>query len=549
MYFINHRNKLQNYPFSTCHNVRYITGTENGILLIGTAFGLLTFSNDFAQPEEIKFYRNIQNKNNPLSLTGNDIMHIYEDSRKAIYILTFTGGVNKITSRTLLSEDIEFQYYTEQEGLSSDMVLSMIEDPKKNLWIASENALSKFNPETEAFENYDTRFLRQKLNFTEAIPAINAKQQLVFGTDMGILEIVPEQMKKSDYVPSVVFTDLKVNGKKSTVAIDDLKEIALHPSERNINVQFSALDFTRPDDIRYAYRLEGLEKEWNYSDKNRLASYINLPAGEYRLQVKSTNSDGVWVNNTRTLSIKVIPTFWETPWAFLAYLAAFILLTGLILYIFSYIYRLRHQVDMEQQLSNIKLKFFTDISHELRTPLTLISSPVSEVLEDQTISPSVREHLTVVHKNTERMLRLVNQILDFRKIQNKKMKVMVEQTELIAFLMKITENFRLIAEEKQIDFTFRADQEEVYIWIDRDKVEKIVFNLLSNAFKYTLPGKTVKIVVQKPDQHIRISIIDEGIGIAPDKIGSLFKRFETLSKNNNILQPHQELAYHLSKNW
>lgn len=279
-------------------------------------------------------------------------------------------------------------------------------------------------------------------------------------------------MKKSDYVPPIVFTDLKVNGKKSTVSTDDLKEIALHPSERNINVQFSALDFTRPDDIRYAYRLEGLEKEWNYSDKNKSASYINLPAGEYRLQVKSTNSDGVWVNNIRTLSIKVIPTFWETPWALLAYLAAFILLTGLILYIFSYIYRLRHQVNMEQQLSNIKLKFFTDISHELRTPLTLISSPVSEVLEDQTISPSVREHLTVVHKNTERMLRLVNQILDFRKIQNKKMKVMVEQTELIAFLMKITENFRLIAEEKQIDFTFKADQEEVYIWIDRDKVEK-----------------------------------------------------------------------------
>lgn len=547
VYFINHRNKLQNYPFSTCHNIRYITGTENGILLVGTTFGLVTFSNDFAQPEEIKFYRNIQNRNNPFSLTGNDIMHIYKNSHKDIYILTFTGGVNKITSRTLLSENIEFQYYTEQEGLGSDMVLSMIEDSQKNLWIASENALSKFNPETEAFENYSTGFLRQKMNFSEAIPTINARQQLIFGTDMGFLEIVPEQMKKSDYVPPIVFTDLKVNGKKSTVSTDDLKEIALHPSERNINVQFSALDFTRPDDIRYAYRLEGLEKEWNYSDKNKSASYINLPAGEYRLQVKSTNSDGVWVNNIRTLSIKVIPTFWETPWALLAYLAAFILLTGLILYIFSYIYRLRHQVNMEQQLSNIKLKFFTDISHELRTPLTLISSPVSEVLEDQTISPSVREHLTVVHKNTERMLRLVNQILDFRKIQNKKMKVMVEQTELIAFLMKITENFRLIAEEKQIDFTFKADQEEVYIWIDRDKVEKIVFNLLSNAFKYTLPGKTVKITVQKSDQHIRISIIDEGIGIAPDKIGSLFKRFETLSKNNNILQPSSGIGLSLVK--
>lgn len=131
VYFINHRNKLQNYPFSTCHNIRYITGTENGILLVGTTFGLVTFSNDFAQPEEIKFYRNIQNRNNPFSLTGNDIMHIYKNSHKDIYILTFTGGVNKITSRTLLSENIEFQYYTEQEGLGSDMVLSMIEDSQR----------------------------------------------------------------------------------------------------------------------------------------------------------------------------------------------------------------------------------------------------------------------------------------------------------------------------------------------------------------------------------------------------------------------------------
>lgn len=545
--FINHQNKLQNYPFNTCHNVRYITGMENGVILVGTTFGLLTFSNTFTQPEEIKFYRNIQSQNDRSSLTGNDIMHIYQDSRKNIYILTFTGGVNKVISKNLLREDIKFQYYTEQEGLSSDMVLSAIEDSKKKLWVVSENALSRFNPETESFENYDTKFLRQKLNFTEAIPTINASQQLVFGTDMGMLEIAPGQMEKSNYVPSIVFTDLRVNGKKLPVSIDELKEISLQPSERNINVQFAALDYTRPEDIRYAYRLEGLEKEWNYSDKNRQASYINLPAGEYQLHVKSTNSDGVWVNNPRTLSIKVVPTFWETPWAWLTYLLAFILLTGTILYVFSYIYRLRHQVDMEQQLSNIKLKFFTDISHELRTPLTLISSPVSEVLEDESISPSVREHLTVVHKNTERMLRLVNQILDFRKIQNKKMKLMVEKTELIAFLMKITENFRLIAEEKQICFTFQTEVEELYIWMDRDKVEKIIFNLLSNAFKYTMPGKSVKIAVWKAESTIRIAIIDEGIGIAPDKMDSLFKRFETLSKSNTILQPSSGIGLSLVK--
>ena len=145
------------------------------------------------------------------------------------------------------------------------------------------------------------------------------------------------------------------------------------------------------------------------------------------------------------------------------------------------------------------------------------------------------------------MLRLVNQILDFRKIQNKKMKLMVEKTELIAFLMKITENFRLIAEEKQICFTFQTEVEELYIWMDRDKVEKIIFNLLSNAFKYTMPGKSVKIAVWKAESTIRIAIIDEGIGIAPDKMDSLFKRFETLSKSNTILQPSSGIGLSLVK--
>lgn len=544
--FINHRNKLGNYPFKTSHNVRYITEAANGVVLVGTTNGLLTFSNAFAQPEEIKFYRNIQTNTNRFSMTGNDVMHIYKGSDQNIYVLTFTSGINKIVSENLLSEDIAFKYYTAQEGLSSDMVLSMIEDEDKNLWIVTENALSRFQPQTEVFENYDTGFLRQKINFTEAIPAINASGQLVFGTDVGILEVVPGQMKKSQEVPPIVFTDLKTNGKQRLLAVNDLKEIVLASSERNITVQFSALDFQRPEDIHYAYRMEGLEEEWNYSDKNRVASYINLPAGTYQLHVKSTNSDGVWVENNRTVAIKVTPIFWETAWAWGVYLLIFILFTGTIMYVFSYIYRLRHQVDVEQQLTSIKLKFFTDISHELRTPLTLISTPITEVLEDDSLSPTVREHLMVVHRNTERMLRLVNQLLDFRKIQNKKMKLVVEETELIAFLMKITENFRLISEERQIAFDFEADREELFIWMDQDKVEKIVFNLLSNAFKYTLPTKAIKMTVQKGEHNVCISVVDEGIGIAPDKMGLLFKRFETLNKYN-LLQPSSGIGLSLVK--
>ena len=227
-------------------------------------------------------------------------------------------------------------------------------------------------------------------------------------------------------------------------------------------------------------------------------------------------------------------------------LILFILFTGTIVYVLFYIYRLRHQVDIEQQLSNIKLRFFTDISHELRTPLTLISSPVNEVLENEDLSATAREHLAVVQKNAERMLRLMNQILDFRKIQNQKMKVLVEKTDLIPLLEKVMINFRLIAEEKKINFRLESELKSIYAWVDRDKFEKIFFNLISNAFKYTPAEKAIIIEVTKRMDKVTISVVDEGIGIEPTKLRNLFQRFETLAQQN-MLQPSSGIGLSLVK--
>lgn len=542
--FIHSNNELKNFPTSHFMKVRCITEVPGGTIIAGTTEGMLTFSNCFEQPEEIKFHQNIRKPGIASSLASNDVMNIYTDSRKTIYVSTFTGGVSKVLSRDLLNPNIEFKTYTVRDGLASDLVLSTIEDPQKNLWIVSENTLSRFNPEEETFDNYGSKILQQEFNFSEAAPSLNAQQQLVFGSDKGVIEINPSDVQKSDYVPPIVFTGLKIQGSQSPTGIDDLQELVLNPSQRNITFQFAALDYVAPEEIQYAYRLEGLEDEWNDVDNNRSASYINLPAGEYRLQVRSTNSDGVWVNNIRTLEVKVLPTFWETAWAWGLYAILFVWFTCTIVYILFYIYRLRHQVDLEQQLSNIKLRFFTDISHELRTPLTLIASPVTEILENEPLSPRVRGHLTLVHKNTERMLRLVNQILDFRKIQNKKMKVLVEESDIIILLRKVMDNFQLIAEEKQIDFKIETDCDELYIWVDRDKFEKIFFNLLSNAFKYTPSGKNVMIRVGTENEYATISVIDEGIGIDPGKQKSLFQRFETLAKYN-ILQPSSGIGLSL----
>lgn len=544
--FIHGNNELRNYPIAYGMKVRNIAEAPGGVILVGTTNGLLTFSNNFERLEEIKFYRNIRRPGDKNSLSANDIMHIYTDKNQTTYIISFTGGVNKVISEKLLSENIRFKNYDKNNGLASDLALSMIEDTQNQLWVVSEIALSKFNPAKETFENYELSSIYQEFNFSEAIPVINARNQIVLGTDKGFLEVSPEKMHKSGYVPPIVFTGLKIQGHSTDYSIDNLKELELEPSQRNVTFQFAALDYVNPKGILYAYRLQGLEEEWNEADNNRSASYINLPAGKYQLQVKSTNSDGVWTDNVRTMSVHVLPTFWETYWAWLLYFVLFILFTATIVYVLFYIYRLRHRVDMEQQLANIKLRFFTDISHELRTPLTLISSPVTEVLENEPLSPSAREHLTLVHQNTERMLRLMNQILDFRKIQNQKMKLLIEETDLVPLLQKVMNSFRLIAEEKHINYQLHTKAESVYSWVDRDKFEKIFFNLLSNAFKYTPADKSITVSISTKEKAVEIEVADEGIGIAAEKQHSLFQRFESLVKQN-ILQPSSGIGLSLVK--
>lgn len=544
--FINYNNELKNYPTTYGTKIRNIAGGPGGVVFVGTTSGLITFASDFKRPEEIKFYRNNHRMDDPNSLNANDIMQIYTDRHNTTYVMSFTGGINKIISGPLLGENIQFKGYDKRDGLASDLILSMIEDNSGQLWFVSEIALSKFNPDKETFENYQLNSTFQDFNFSEALPVINARHQIVLGTDKGFLEVIPNKMKKSNYVPPIIFTSLKIQGHPVEQSIDNLTELELKASQRNVTFQFAALDYVAPEHIQYAYRLEGLEEEWNEAGNNRSASYINLSAGEYRLQVKSTNSDGVWTDNIHSLPVRVLPTFWETYWAWVFYAMLFILFTATIVYVLFYIYRLRHRVDMEKQLTDIKLRFFTDISHELRTPLTLISSPVAEVLENEPLSSTAREYLTVVHQNTEHMLHLMNQILDFRKIQNQKMKLLVEKKDLISLLQKSMDNFKLIAKEKNIDYQLVTPVQSIYGWVDKDKFEKIFFNLLSNAFKYTPSGKAIVIKVIPKMESVDIEVKDEGIGIAPDKQRMLFQRFESLVRQN-ILQPSSGIGLSLAK--
>lgn len=271
--------------------------------------------------------------------------------------------------------------------------------------------------------------------------------------------------------------------------------------------------------------------------KQRTATYTNLPKGNYVFRVKSTNGAGIWVENERALRITVKPSFWETPYAYVIYTLGFMLILLVGAYTLFVIYRLKHEVSVEQQVTDMKLRFFTNISHELRTPLTLIEGPLEYILKRSDLSKDIREQLQVVERNTHRMLRLVNQILDFRKIQNHKMKLCIEQIDIVAFVHKIMENFESIAESNKIDFIFETEQPKLKLWVDADKVEKIVFNLLSNAFKYTQPGKTITVFIHENEDTVTVGVQDQGIGISENKKASLFVRFETLL-DKNLFNPN-----------
>lgn len=288
-----------------------------------------------------------------------------------------------------------FRHFTTQDGLLSNLVHAMTDDGKGHYWVMAENGLTQLDPQTGLTVNYRSDRFGNELKFAETVPLLRG-DTLLLGTNLGVLSLRLNELPQDTYTPAIVLTEMRVQGQPLHRDANRIDVLTLSPEQRNISFRFAAVDFVNSSTIQYAYRLRGLEEQWNEVGNTRSASYMNLPAGEYTLEIRSTNSNGVWMDNTRSLRLVVEPKFTETAWAWALYVLLFLLLVGTVGYVLFYIYRLRHRIDMEQQLADIKLRFFTDISHELRTPLTLIAGPVEEVLQSRELSDKDREHLSLV---------------------------------------------------------------------------------------------------------------------------------------------------------
>mgnify|MGYP002532510894 FL=1 len=528
--FIHLENLMKGYPGDMCHKVRSLYCTRTGVVLAGTTEGLLSFSDDFQKPEDIEFFHNDCED----GLSNNDVMDVLESRDGKIYIAAYSGGICMADVDSLLNTRIRFHYLNMKNGLPSDLPQSMLEDGEGNIWICFENYISKYKADRKGFDTYDSANLHTDLQITEAHPAIDQQGAMYIGTNQGVLRLRLYDLKKSSFVPRIVYAGVDIQNSDGTVSNSVLAadSLVLGKKERNVTIAFSALDYTNSEALQYAYRLKGISDQWGYIGENHSIGFANLPSGDFVLEVKSTNGDGVWCDNITPLYIHIQPRFTETAWAWVLYVLIAIILILTVSGIIVYITNLKRKVTLEQQLTDLKLRFFTDISHELRTPLTLISGSIEEIVERGQLQKSGTENMQVARRNVNRMLRLVNQILDFRKIQGRKMKLSIEQGDVVALCRQVGENFTQLAHERSIHFRLIPDTPEIRCYTDMDKLEKILFNLLSNAFKYTADGKSITMAVRMESGCLFVSVRDEGKGMDLRKIDNLFGRFETFGKTD-----------------
>ncbi|MBR5963546.1 MAG: response regulator [Bacteroidaceae bacterium] len=513
-HFIHQQNRL-GYNSEQPQTIRFVSEVKPGIIAIASREGLYTYSTDFSRPEDICMFHNAKRSNDDTCLTDNDITSVLMTTDGTLYVSTQSGGICRMITDNLLSNDIQFESISKEDGLASDVAYSIVEDYQGILWVSSERALSRLSADHKTITIYDNFSFPTEVVFSEGIP-LHKGNELVFGTMQGTVSINPTELRTDIYVPPLV--------------VDS--HLASSEDDRSATLHFAALDYRNRRHLKYAYRMEGVDADWTTSSENSV-TYVNLPPGKHLFHVRSTNADGQWTDNEQILPIYVKPRFYERFWGMLLILFAVFTLITLAVYEAMRLYRLRHSLTVEQELTDMKIRFFTDISHELRTPLTLVDGPVSEVLEDKSLSDQSRYYLEVVQRNVRRMLNLVNQILDFRKLQNHKMSLLIEPIDVRDTLSRIMENFNEMAVQHHMSFSLQASDNLPTLWADRDKIEKIFFNLLVNAFKYTDDGKSITINATQPTSDtIAISVSDQGIGIRKEDISKLFTRFETVLTDN-----------------
>jgi signal transduction histidine kinase/ligand-binding sensor domain-containing protein/DNA-binding response OmpR family regulator len=523
--------------------------TENMELWVGTR-GQGLFKIDINQEfiEEFK-----PKKENGIS--SNAILSLYQDNKNNIWIGTRGGGLNKYDNTNK-----SFKVYSEKDGLNSNVISAIEADDVGNLWLFTQEGITRFNDKEEKFISFgvEEEIIEVVSEFNVSASSDNNKV-LFFGCIDGFNTVYTDQFIQNNKLPSTVITKFQIlgateNGSNASSPDSPYKEVNIFSNEEiilpytsnSITINFSSLDLTSPKNNKYAYTLEGMNHGWIYTNaSNRNANFNDLPPGKYTFKVKSSNSDGVWNETPTEVKFQIKPPIWASQWALVIYVLLFLILLTVSILLIRRWYALKQNLvketisrEKDKEHHQMKMTFFTDISHELRTPLSLILGSMEKVVKNNDLKLDTSSSQRI-YSNTLRMKRLINQIMDLRKFEEGRLILNISKNDIIEDIKIIKDAFNDFAKNNHIKYEFQSNHARLNAWYDVDILEKILFNLLSNAFKYTPENGAITVAVELDDRdgnqseatdlekgtYIKCSVLDTGIGIPKSDLPFIFDRY------------------------
>lgn len=556
------KQSLQKYFSKSGAGCLFFDSKKN--LWIGTEYsGLIQLKRDSRTQKWTDTIAYRGDGSNP-KLPDERVYSVTEDLQGNIWAGT-ANGLCRINPKTQ-----NVKLYTAANGFSDQYITKVLSDRKGNIWVGHKKGLSKLNTRTNQIRNYSVRGSHQDYEFMDGSGYVDPSTgELFFGGIEGYVSFLPDEITDNLNPPIVALTDFEVLNKTVKIgeeingevilsqALNLTKTITLGYEDKSFSIEFAALDYSSPSKNRYSYQLEGLDKDWIYTDATRrIATYANLPSGTYTFKVKAANSDGVWNQKPRILEIIVLPPWWKTWWAYSLYL----MLLGGVGYFLYHIFKTKQEynrrilieslkAEKAQELDALKTRFFTNVSHEFRTPLTLIIDPLESLISGKLSNDKAKEYYGVMHRNAARLLVLINQFLDFRKLESGNLKLKVFKGDIVAFVQNVMTAFEFRAEQKNIDYQLETDLTELQFGFDADSVEKILYNLISNAFKFTPEGGRIvlNLSVSAENHEITLSVTDNGMGIPAEKLDRIFESFYQVEDNDRVDIPGSGVGLSLTK--
>ncbi|HEY4149146.1 MAG TPA: two-component regulator propeller domain-containing protein, partial [Chitinophagaceae bacterium] len=545
--FISTKNSFRQYPKNSFSKIRHIASDESGNLWIGTTSGLLVMEGGNSKdPANNRFVTYCKIPGDRESLGNNDVQFVFRDRHHSMWLLTSGGGLCRCLSNDIF-KGLRCRNYITSDGLPSDYLMSCVEDKQDNLWLSTQKGIVRFNTITGQIRNYDSDDGLPKSRYAEASCTKLEDGTLLFGTVNGYLSFNPEKIIDNKIDTRIALTNLQVNnqnrisGDRDSILpfnINYTGALQLRYNQNNISIDYMLLDYRTVNKQEYVYRLKGFDTVWHSNQSQRRATYNNLAPGNYTFEVKSQNNERYLHEPVKSLALTILPPPWRTWWAYMLYILIGAIILEVVRRTGVAMLRLRQRIAIEQKMTELKLNFFTNVSHELRTPLTLILNPIQQIASGENLSQQGKAYIDIVQRNAGRMVRFINQLLDLRKVQSGKATMKLSRVDIVSFVKRIGEYFSDTAREKSIGLDIVADVDELYIFIDAEKIDIVVYNLLANAFKFSPRGRQIQVSIAHSVEKgtATITVSDEGTGVPEKMLEDIFELYfeEGHSNGNNM---------------